>query len=173
MAELEAREGAARVRVGVRRPLAGQVREEVEAVAAGRDLGRPGHQVLEGAAGGEGVAQPAQAPGRRQHHPHHVPAVGHGVTEGVHPARRLDGGAVGGGEHHSRGAERQRHHPGPHRPHADGVGGLVAPSRHHRGPGGQAGGLGRPPAPPAGDPGAFEGGREPGRVQVESRQDLR
>jgi len=51
-------------------PLAAEVGQEEQAVARGRDVGGRGDQLVEGLARGESVAEPAQAPRRREHHRH-------------------------------------------------------------------------------------------------------
>ena len=82
-------EGPTRLWIRVRAALTGQVGQEVQPFAAGGDVGGRLHQVTERDAGREGVAQPAQAAGRREHDRHHVPSTGHGVAEGMHSAARL------------------------------------------------------------------------------------
>ena len=85
-------ERAARVGVGVRRALAGQVGQEGQALDAGRPRRGLGGQRVEVVAGRDDVAQPAQRARRRQHHAHRVPGAGHGVAERVHAGLRV--GAV-------------------------------------------------------------------------------
>ena len=135
-------ERAAGERVGVRAALARQVGQEQQPVAAGRGLRRLVDQLAERHARRHGVAEPAQAAGGREHHRHHVPAIRHGVAEGVDPARGLEQRLVGRREHHARRPQRQRHAAGHHGAHPDRVGRLVAAARHDRRPGAQAGRLG-------------------------------
>jgi hypothetical protein len=98
-------ERAARERIGVGRPLAGQIRQEQEPAASRRDRGRLVDELTERDAGSERVAEPAQAAGRRQHHAHDVPAPRHGMAERVQAALGLDARPIGRGEHDAGGAE--------------------------------------------------------------------
>ena len=92
--ERQADERAPRQRVGMRAALAGQVGQEEQAVGTGRDVGGRGDEVRERLAGGERVAEPAQAAGRGQHHRHQVPAIRDRVAERMDAARaaRTTGG---------------------------------------------------------------------------------
>ena len=75
VAQLEADERAARVRVGVRRPLAGEVRQEQEAV----DTRLPGLRLrderVERRVGRDDVAEPLERAGGREHHAHRLPCA--------------------------------------------------------------------------------------------------
>ncbi len=130
VADREPDEGAPGQWIGVRGPLSGEVGEEEQTVAPGRHLGRTRHQVLERAVGGQGVSQPAETAGRRQHHSHHVPATGDRMAEGMDPSIRLHRRALGGGKYDPRSPEGEGHHSRCDCPDADGIGGLVAASGH-------------------------------------------
>ncbi len=101
----EAEEHAARVRVVVRRALAGQVGKKDDAGLAVRrlDLG----QQRRFAAGGRDGGDPGEATGGAQDHRHLVPGRRQAVAERVHGARWV--GRVGGVRHEvdAGGAERQ------------------------------------------------------------------
>ena len=90
--QADERAAGQRVRVGAAFP--GQVRQEEQAVAAGRDVAGRGGEVAERHAGRERVAEPAEAAGGRQHHRHQVPAVRarRGRRRGPARAARRSGG---------------------------------------------------------------------------------
>ena len=172
MGEGQADERPTRLRVRVRRALTGEVRQEEQPVAAGRDRrGRAG-QLVEGDAGREGVPEPAQAARRREHHGHQVPAPRDGVAERVHAAVRLEERVVGGREHDPRRPQRQRHdrlRRPPRRRRR-----LRPGRRRRRPPGSRA--AARLPRPRGvhdpGDRGALVGWREPRRVDPQLDHDL-
>ena len=85
VAQLEADERCAGVRIRVRRALAREVRLEEQALGSGRPALRFAQQVVVVAAG-HAVAQPAERAGRGEHHAHRVPPARHRVTEDVHTA---------------------------------------------------------------------------------------
>ena len=132
MARREPDERPAGMRVRIRGPLPRQVREEQHAVAARRHAERLVDERRERHTGSERVAEPLEAPRGRQHHAHDVPPVRHRVAERVQPALRIDQRFVGRGEHDPRCAERERHHAGLDRSHADRRRRLIASARHHR-----------------------------------------
>ena len=72
---------------------------------AGRDAAGGLDERAEVLPGRQGVAEPAQAPGRREHHRHHVPPTGHGVAEGVDDPARVGQRAVRRGEDDAGGPE--------------------------------------------------------------------
>ena len=74
MAQRESGERAARVRVGVRRPLAGEIRREQQPLRA--RLPALGLASSSAVLGAEHVAQPGERAGRAQHHAHRVPGTG-------------------------------------------------------------------------------------------------
>ena len=79
----QADEGAARVRIGVRRALSGQVRKEEEAVRPGRPTTGLGDEIVERRLGREAIAKPLQGAGGGEHHAHGVPCARHRVAERV------------------------------------------------------------------------------------------
>ena len=93
MPERQADEGAAGIRVGVRRPLALQVRLEEESLRARLPALRLGEQLLVRRVA-EGVVQPLQRARGREHHAHRVPGARNRVAEDVQP--RLGLGPVFG-----------------------------------------------------------------------------
>ena len=116
MGHRQADEAAAGVGIGVRRPLAGEIGQEEQPLAAGRHrLGLFGQQVVDFAFGplGRGrvglaqlVAEPLQRAAGREVHAHHVPLAVDGVAEGVDAAQRIDLHLVAVDEHHAGGADR-------------------------------------------------------------------
>ena len=125
VADLQAGERAARVRVGVRGALAGQVRQERQALGARAPSARPRPSA-------RGTSPPTmprshgQRAGGGQHHAHLVPGAGNGVAEGVDARLRV--GAVLGqrGEDDAGGAHGDRQRPGPVDADAEPARGLVA-----------------------------------------------
>ena len=103
VAERQPRERAPRIRIGVRRSLAGEVGSEEKTLGARRPRGRVGEQLL--VAGAEHVAQPAERAGRREHHAHRVPGVRDGVAERVQARLRVGGVRGQRREHDPGGAE--------------------------------------------------------------------
>ena len=98
MGQRQADETAAGVGIGVRRPLAGEVGQEEQALAAGRHgFGLFRQQVVDfclsplglGHVGlAQRVAEPLQRAAGRKVHAHHVPLAAHRVAEGVDAALR-------------------------------------------------------------------------------------
>ncbi len=160
-------ECAAGQRVGVRRPFAGQVGEENEAIAAGGHPARRFHQLREWHAGRHRVAEPAEAACGRQHHGHHVPAPRHGMAEGVDAAARLEQGTLGRREHDAGRAERESDRALGHDTDAHRVGRLVAAAGDHRGSLLKTGRLGRPSMDRARDLRTLERRWQPGRIDPE------
>ncbi len=141
-------ERATRIGVWVRTALSGQVRQEEQAVAGRLDPGCPLDQGPEVHPGRQGVAIPAQAPGRREHDRHHVPAVGDGVAEGMDDAVRLAERTVRGGEDDAGGPQREGHLAWADDADPDGIRRLVPSSGDDRGPGPEARRVGRSTRPP-------------------------
>ena len=126
--ELQADEGAARVRVGVRGALALEIGLEEEAFGTGRPRGRLGEELVVRRAP-ERLAQPLQRAGRREHHAHRVPRSRHGVAEGVQPRLGLRPVRVERREDDARGAEDDRQRAGRVDTDAQRTRGLVAGAR--------------------------------------------
>ena len=132
VAEREPDERAARVRVGVRRALAREVRLEEEALGPGRPaLGRS-QQLVVGLAD-DLLAQPAQRAGGAQHHAHRVPAARDRVAERVHARCGIGRERRQRGEDDARRAEHDRDGARPVDPDAERAGGLVARARRAAG----------------------------------------
>ena len=128
MPEREPDERAARVRVGVRRPLALQVRREQQPLGAGRPALGLGVELAVRRAPSD-AAEPRERAGGREHHAHRVPRVRDGVAEDVHAP--LGVGRVAG-EHREDDARRPEHdrdRARPVDPDAERAGGLVARAR--------------------------------------------
>ena len=88
-------ERAARVRVGMRRPLAGEVGREEEPLGARRHASAsPTSPSTE--TSGARRSEPLQGARRREHHAHRLPGAGDGVAEGVDcgPGRARTGSAA-------------------------------------------------------------------------------
>ena len=137
-------ERPARVGVRVRRPLAGQVRQEDQPFRAGRDVPRAlGHQVVRVVADRPGDdafrleervrAASAATAARRQDDAHGVPLAGHGMAERVDAQLRVGRGRVRVGEDDAAGADCAGHDAGLDDAAADRPRRLVpAPARHRR-----------------------------------------
>ncbi len=132
MAEAETAERSAGRRVEVGRPFPGQVGEEDQTLAAGGHvLGLRQHRVVVDLRE-EGVVEPGQGAGCRQHHSHHQPPVRRGVAEGVDPTLAVRQEAVRRSQHHPGGPEDDRQRAGASDPPAHGGSGLVAGTGGHR-----------------------------------------
>ena len=121
MGEREPHKRATGIRIRVRRALAGEVRQEHEALGTRRDRRGLLDQRAERLAGRDRVAIPAQRAGGRQHHRHQMPASGRRVAERVDATLGLVERAIGRGEDHARRAQAQGDDPRVHR----------APRRRH------------------------------------------
>ena len=126
MPELEVDERSARIRVGVRRSLAAEVRLEEHSVGAGRHGGCLAVEFLVRGTRRERSAVPAERAGRGEHHPHRVPRAGNGVAEDVDARLRVGLVARKDGEDDAGGAEDDRDRAGPVDPDAERRGRLVA-----------------------------------------------
>ena len=122
--------------------------------------------------GANGVAEPAEAAGRRQHHAHHVPAIRHAVAERVQAALGFDPRSVRGGEDDARRPERERDDPGFDGADADRRRRLISAAGDHRRPGAKAGRLGGLGGHRAGHLRALVRPRQPRRVDAERGDDL-
>ena len=129
VAELQAGECAARVGVGVRRPLALQVREEEKSLDARLPALGLGHEAVERDVRCDRVVEPLQRARGREHHAHRVPRAGNRVAEDVHPGPLVRAVVGQRGEDDTRGAEHERGRPGPVDPDAERRGGAVAGAR--------------------------------------------
>ena len=146
--ERQADEAAAGVRVGVRRPLAGKIGQEEQAVAAGgHGCGLGGEQFvgvdlfllrLGHDRGAQGVAEPLQRSASRKVHAHHVPLAADGVAEGVDAALRVDLHFVAVDEDHAGGAQRGGEYARGDDAVAHGAGRAVARPADHEAIGGKA-----------------------------------
>ena len=173
MADRQPDECAAGEWIRVGRPLAAEVGEEQQPLTAGRDTGGRRDEVVVRDAGRDRVAQPAQAPGRRQHHAHQVPPAGDRMAEGVEPAVRLDDRGVRRREHDPGRAERQCPDPGHHRADANRVRGLVAAARDDGCAGSQSRGRGGLFGDPASHRRALVRRGQPSRIDPQRVDELR
>src|SRR5690606_30366712 len=89
--------------VVVWRAFAGEVRQE-DLLAGALELCLRGGRQLGLLPAGD-IAQPVEAVGGRQDHPHLVPGAGNGVAEGVYGTFGIGAEAVVGDEERARGAE--------------------------------------------------------------------
>ena len=173
MGEGQADERAPRERVRVRAPLAGQVRQEQEPVAARRGPRRRADEVVEGTPGAMASRNQRRLPAAESITDIRCQRPGHGVAEGVHPAARLEERPVGRREDDARGAERQGHRARPTAPTPTALAAWSPPPATTGVP------ARRPVAAAAAggdEPGhlrALEGRRHPGRVDPERGQHLR
>ena len=126
VADAEPDERAARVRVGVRGPLAGEVGEEQQVLGARGPGGGFVEQYVERRVGVGDVAEPGERAGGREHHPHRVPGAGDRVAERVDARLRVRGEFVERREHHAGCPERHRHRSLAVDSDSDRAGGLIA-----------------------------------------------
>ncbi len=166
--KLETREGRARRRVCMRRPLPREVGSEEKPVDAGAPGFGLGDEVGEGRFGGEPVAQPLQRAGRREHHPHRVPLAGDRVTERVDARLRIARERGQRRKHDARRAHHDRERTRPVDTHPESRRRAVPGTRRNRDPWRQivAGESG------AGDLGRFEERRQNRGIEVEGAQHL-
>ncbi len=125
MALRETDKGAAGIRVGVRRPLAGEVgqeREPFDTWLPALRLGDQGTVVLTGC---RDVSEPAKRSCRREHDAHRMPAARDGVTERVHPPLFVRLEAREGREDDARRPEHDRDRTGTVDAHAECAGRLI------------------------------------------------
>ena len=132
MPEGEAGERRGCVRVGVRRPLALEVREEEDAVRTCFGRGCLGDEVVERRSRRERVVEPLQRAGRVQHHAHRLPRLGDGVAERVHARLGLVGVPRERREDDTGRAEHDRDEAGPDDADSERGGLLVSGTRVHR-----------------------------------------
>ena len=124
MSQRQAGEGAADVRVGVRRALAGEVGREEQALGSRRPVRRSGIEL--GQVGGERVPQPGRGARGAEHDPHRVPRPGDRVAEHVHARLGIRLVAGQDGEDDAGRAEHDRGGAGRGDPDAEGGSRLVA-----------------------------------------------
>ena len=113
----EANQGAASVRIEMRRALANQIGSPQEAVGTGMDFGGFGGELVIGFAGAAGiycksVAEPAQREAGCLGDAHDVPAPGNGVAKRVNAAKRIESGAIRGRKNNARSADSSADRPG-------------------------------------------------------------
>ena len=134
VAQLEPHERAAGVGIGVRRPLAGEVRQEQQPFRIRWPCRGLGDEGIERHVLGEGVVEPLEGAGGREHHAHRLPRVRTRVAEGVDT--RLGIVRVGRKrrEHDSRGPEHDGERPGARGTDADCRRRLISPTRRDRRP---------------------------------------
>ena len=168
----QAHERTTRARIGMRAALPGQVGQETQSLTSSRHTGRNLDEVRELDPWRHRIAEPAQAPGGREHDRHHVPALGHRVAERVDPAVRLIERPIGRREHNARRPERQRNRARRHRADANGVGRLVAAAGDHRRARPQAGHPRGDRVHVPGDRRSLVRWREPRRIELEALEDL-
>ncbi len=173
MPQCQSHEGTTNMRIGVRRPLARQIRQKNQTLAARwglRSLFDQSDKIL---VRGHHVPIPPQTSSRRQHDPHDVPHSRYRMGKGVQPAVPLGERLLTGREDHTRSAQGQRHHAGLHGPDAHCLGRLVASTSENRRSRRQAGKIGSRPADPAGALGSLVRRREPLTGNLEGIEQLR
>ena len=77
------------------------------------------------------IAKPAERKSGGLCYAHHVPAAGNGVTEGVQPALRIEGGTIRCSENDTGGADRRANDASAHNSHSDCACSLIACAGDH------------------------------------------
>ena len=173
VSQRQADECATSQRIRVRAPLAAQVWQEEEAVLpAASTSPAEAARVAELLAGGQCIAEPAQASRGRQHHGHEVPPSGDRMAEGMHSAVRLVDGLFVAAKITPDVPAKGQPIPG-NDAHADGVRRLVAAARDDGRPGAQAGRLGGFRRDRSGHLRTLEGGRQPRWVERKRSEEIR
>ena len=126
----EAEEHAARVRIIVRRALAGQIGQEVRRLAAQAARLRRFDQLRQ-VGRTQQLRDPVEGARGRQQHRHLVPAAGNGMAEGMRGALGIGAEPVGHGEQHAGSAQRQERLAGRDDAHAHRAGRIVAAAAGH------------------------------------------
>ena len=130
--------GPLRVRIIVRRPLAGQIRKERQPLASRRSFSGFGQQGVIVRFRCERVMIPAQTACSGKHDTHHVPALGYCVRKSVCSAQSVKTRMPAGCKYYAGSAERDGPRIGFDGADAHCLGGLVATARDHRRPLSQA-----------------------------------
>ncbi len=163
----QADERAARLRIGIRAALAGEVRQEHQARAPRKDFRRFVHQLVEGNLRCQRIAEPLQRARGAEHAAEHAPRARHRVAHRVDPSLFVIARFVAVREHHARRAERRADDAALHDAVAHRAGRLIPRPADHGHAFTQTQRPGRAPGERAGDFVRLDAAREQGRIQPE------